>query len=443
MTKNFKIIILIVFSIFIGCDNEKEFTRIDIKIDNAENEIIFISGYDFQYERKIPSNSCILKDTLSLDQNGYYLLSLGQNSIPLFIEKNDQIEIFIDAKDFPNTVEYNGETNEINTYLLEKKLSKNVDYKLNENEFLLNINARRKSLLLKTADLRKDFRERESNELKFEYQNSLLLYPQIHSHLTNNPDFTVSENYVAKVENFNYSDPDNYQNSQTYRTTVKSYYEWLAKQKLSNYNGQFKLAYLSEINKDFQKGETKDDLIKHGLRLGLNLDDSISEIHEIVTQAVQDNTFKEEINQTYIALKRLEKGNSAPYFELQNQKGDIVSLKDFEGNPTYIDIWATWCAPCIEEIPFLKKLQKKFPDVNFVSISIDKQDKIANWKKFLDDKDLNESIQLIAFQDETFKNNYGISGIPRFILIDKYGKIIDADAIRPSNPDLEKQLSKL
>ena len=81
--------------------------------------------------------------------------------------------------------------------------------------------------------------------------------------------------------------------------------------------------------------------------------------------------------------------------------------------------------------------------MNFVSISIDKQDKIANWKKFLDDKNLNESIQLIAFQDEKFKNNYGISGIPRFILIDKYGKIIDADAKRPSNTDLEKQLSKL
>ena len=65
---------------------------------------------------------------------------------------------------------------------------------------------------------------------------------------------------------------------------------------------------------------------------------------------------------------------------------------------------------------------------------IDNQDKIANWKKFLDDKNLNESIQLIAFQDETFKNNSGISGIPRFILIDKYGNFIDADAKRPYQP---------
>ena len=182
------------------------------------------------------------------------------------------------------------------------------------------INARKKSLLSKTVYLTQDFRERESNELKFEYQNSLLLYPQIHSHLTNNPNFTVSENYLAKVENFNYSDTTNFQNSKTYQSTVKSYYEWLAKRKLSNYNGQFKLAYLREINKDFQKGETKDQLIKHGVRLGLNLDDSISEINEIVAQAVQDNSFKEEINKTYNALRRLEKGNSAPYLNYKIKK---------------------------------------------------------------------------------------------------------------------------
>ena len=443
MTKNLKITLLIVFSIFLGCDNEKEFTTIDIKIDNAENEIIFISGYDLEYERKILSNSFRLKDTLSLNQDGYYLLSLAQNSIPIFIKRKDHIEIVIDAKNFPSTVEYNGETKEINTYLLDKRLSKNVNYKLNENDFLQLINSRKKSQLSKTADLAQNYREIENNELEYEYQNNLLIYLKMHPLLTKDTNFIVSENYLARLKDFNYEDTTNFQNSYTYQSTVKNYYDWLAQQKLSNYNGQFKLAYLNEVNKDFPKGETKDQLIKHGLRLGLSLDDSIDEINELVTQAVQDNTFKEEINQTYNALKRLEKGSEAPYFELQNQKGEIVSLKDFEGKPTFIDIWATWCAPCIEEIPSLKELQKKFPDVNFVSISIDKKDKIENWKKFLDDKNLNESIQLIAFQDETFKNNYGISGIPRFILIDKYGDFIDADAKRPSNPDLEKQLSKL
>ncbi|GGX01020.1 thiol-disulfide isomerase/thioredoxin [Salegentibacter mishustinae] len=184
-------------------------------------------------------------------------------------------------------------------------------------------------------------------------------------------------------------------------------------------------------------------MIKYALRLGLSLDDPIDEVNELVTQAVQENSFKEEINKTYVSLKRLEKGNPAPYFELQNQTGDTLSLKDFKGKTTYIDIWATWCGPCIEEIPSLKKLQKKFPNVNFVSISIDKKDKIANWRKFLNDKNLNASIQLVAFQDETFKENFGISGIPRFILIDKNGNLIDVDAKRPSNPDLEKQLSKL
>jgi|TARA_R100000501_G_C2619916_1_gene113206 thiol-disulfide isomerase/thioredoxin len=443
MKTKLKIIVLIFFSIFQGCKNDKEFTTIDIKVDNAENEIIIISGYDFHYEKEISNNSFKLKDTLSVNENGYYLLSLGQNSIPLYIRKNDQIQIQIDAESFPNAVKYTGEPKEINTYLLEKQLSKNIDFKLSEKDFLQEINSRKKSQLSKTADLARDFRDVENNELEYEYQNNLILYSKIHPHLTKDPNFTVSENYLARVKNFNYQDTTNFQNSITYRNTVKFYYEWLAQQKLSNNNGQFKLAFLKEVNKDFPKGETKDILFTHGLQLGLSLDDPIDEINELVIQAVQDNSFKEEINKTYVSLKRLEKGSQAPYFELQNQKGDIVSIEDFEGKPTYIDIWATWCAPCIEEIPSLKKLQTKFPKVNFVSISIDNKDKIANWKQFLNDKNLNESIQLIAFQDETFKKNYGISKIPRFILIDKYGNLIDADAKRPSNPDLEKQLSKL
>lgn len=443
MKTKLKIIILIFFSIFQGCNNDKEFTTIDIKVDNAENEIIHIYESDFQFKKEITNNSFKLKDTLKINKEGFYRLSLGPSSIPLYIRKNDQIQIQIDADSFPNAVEYTGETQGINTYLLEKQLSKKLDFKLSEKEFLQEINSRKESQFSKTADLAQNFREIENNELKYEYQKNLILYSRIHPNLTKDSNFTVSENYLARVKNFNYQDTTNFQNSNTYRSTVKFYYEWLAQQKLSNYNGQFKLAFLKEVDKDFPKGKTKDQLFKNGLQLGLSLDDPIDEINELVTQAVQDNSFKNEINKTHVALKRLEKGSQAPYFEFQNQKGDILTLKDFKGKTTYIDIWATWCAPCIKEIPSLKELQTKFPNVNFVSISIDKKDKIASWKKFLKEKKLNESIQLIAFQDESFKKDYGISGIPRFILIDKNGNLIDADAKRPSNPDLEMQLSKL
>ncbi|GGX01305.1 hypothetical protein LY54_03385 [Salegentibacter mishustinae] len=244
MKTKLKIIALIFFSIFHGCKKDKEFTTVEINVDNAENEIIFISGNDFLYEKKILSNSFRLKDTLSLNQNGYYVLSLGQSSIPLYIQKKDHIEIQIDAKGFPNAVEYTGETKKINTYLLEKQLSKNVDFKLSEKDFLQKMNSRKNSQLSKTADLSRDFREVENNELEYEYQNNLILYSKIHPHLTKDPNFAVSENYLAEVKDFKYQDTTNFQNSITYQSTVKSYYEWLAQEKLSNYNGQFKLAFL-------------------------------------------------------------------------------------------------------------------------------------------------------------------------------------------------------
>lgn len=48
----------------------------------------------------------------------------------------------------------------------------------------------------------------------------------------------------------------------------------------------------------------------------------------------------------------------APAFKLKNKKGKIVSLSDYKGKKVYINVWATWCGPCMQEIPGLKKFIK-------------------------------------------------------------------------------------
>ena len=69
----------------------------------------------------------------------------------------------------------------------------------------------------------------------------------------------------------------------------------------------------------------------------------------------------------------LVKGASAPYFNLPNEHGNLVSLTDFQGKVVYLDLWASWCGPCLKEIPYLNRLSERFKDkkVAFVSISID------------------------------------------------------------------------
>ena len=140
------------------------------------------------------------------------------------------------------------------------------------------------------------------------------------------------------------------------------------------------------------------------------------------------------------------KGKPSPSFEYENHKGGKTSLADLKGKWVYIDVWATWCGPCIMEIPYLQELEKKFhgKKIAFVSISVDPAKDKEKWKKFVTNKSLG-GIQLFA--DNNFNSDfikaYSINSIPRFILLDPNGNIVDADALRPSYPDLEKELNAL
>jgi len=142
------------------------------------------------------------------------------------------------------------------------------------------------------------------------------------------------------------------------------------------------------------------------------------------------------------------KGSPSPSFsDYENYAGGKTSLSDLEGKYVYMDIWATWCGPCIREIPSLKKVEAEFEgkNIEFVSISVDdgrgyKGDKAAayeGWKKMIADKELG-GMQLLANEGfrSKFIQDYKINGIPRFILVDPQGNIVSADAPRPSSAQL-------
>mgnify|MGYP003610685357 CR=1 FL=1 len=139
-------------------------------------------------------------------------------------------------------------------------------------------------------------------------------------------------------------------------------------------------------------------------------------------------------------------GKASPDFDYENHKGGKTKLSDLKGKYVYIDLWATWCAPCRAEIPYLQKIEEKYhgKNIEFVSISIDKLKDNEKWKKFVTDKNLG-GIQLFADKDweSDFVTSYNVGGIPRFIIVDPKGNVLSADADRPSSPELQTQLDAL
>ena len=90
-------------------------------------------------------------------------------------------------------------------------------------------------------------------------------------------------------------------------------------------------------------------------------------------------------------------------------------------------------------MPFLKEVEKKYhgKNIEFVSISIDTKEMENAWRKMITNKELS-GVQLLAIGDwsSSIIKDYQIIAIPRFILIDPEGKIIDSNAPNPSSPDL-------
>lgn len=158
------------------------------------------------------------------------------------------------------------------------------------------------------------------------------------------------------------------------------------------------------------------------------------------------------LHSNYNTLRKISKGQPSPVFNnYESYKGKPMSLSDFKGKYVYIDLWASWCKPCIAQIPYLKSLKKEYKGKNLeiVSISTDSDRRSGTWEKaeeawrnMVKDKDLG-GVQLWAGQDLQFSIDYQVSGIPRFILLDPEGKIVDSNAPRPMEPRLKELFNEL
>lgn len=143
-------------------------------------------------------------------------------------------------------------------------------------------------------------------------------------------------------------------------------------------------------------------------------------------------------------LAELKPGSTAFNFSYPDKNGKALSMSDLKGKVVLIDVWATWCGPCKAEIPHLKKLEEDLSgkEVAIVSISIDADKDKEKWLKMIADENLG-GIQLFAGVKNTLSDYYKITSIPRFMVFDKEGKIVNVDAPRPSQPELKVLLEKM
>jgi len=129
-------------------------------------------------------------------------------------------------------------------------------------------------------------------------------------------------------------------------------------------------------------------------------------------------------NNSYLKYSLLEAGRPAPNFTLPELDGKMVSLSDYKGHVVLVNIWATWCPPCIDEMPSMEALYKIFKGENFeiLAISIDAMgtNAVAPFMK-------KHSLSLPALLDPagTIKTAYQTTGVPESFIINKQGILVE------------------
>jgi len=135
-------------------------------------------------------------------------------------------------------------------------------------------------------------------------------------------------------------------------------------------------------------------------------------------------------------------GGVAPDFKLQSLDGQSVSLNDFKGKPVLINFWASWCGPCVYEMPFLQQIYEEWSDRGLVLLAINVGESSSTIEKFMQEHNL--SLSVLLDTKKIVAREYNIMAYPTTFFIDKDGVIQEKimGAFR-SKADIEKKLSKI
>lgn len=212
------------------------------------------------------------------------------------------------------------------------------------------------------------------------------------------------------------------QRNETYRSSAESKRRLMECQSIDSLSGDESSDYLMA---DFLSEHIKS-----------SSGNELTEALQYFMQKGKDEALKAQVQALYDEYSLLKPGVAAPAFSLTDAKGRTVKLSDFKGKVVYIDFWASWCTPCLAEFKHLPALKSMLPSDSVVLLYINVDDDKNRWLA-ASAKHLSTETDLWAgnlFTSEVAQA-YQVHGVPKYVLIDKEGRIFNMQAPRPSSPD--------
>jgi thiol-disulfide isomerase/thioredoxin len=125
----------------------------------------------------------------------------------------------------------------------------------------------------------------------------------------------------------------------------------------------------------------------------------------------------------------------AAFFDLTDTGGKRHRLAEYQGRPVVLNYWATWCVPCIQEIPEIAEFQRAHPDVVVIGIALDAED-VAKTKAFA--QKVGHAYPLVLSNDKVEKQLAPVKGLPTTRIFDASGKLVYDKLGRVTKKSLEE-----
>lgn len=276
----------------------------------------------------------------------------------------------------------------------------------------------------------------------FEKYELLMLYPRIWASANPGEELVLPENYfefLNREDIFN----DAAANSRPYFAFASEYLakfvidtEGLIEDQQVSF--EMNLKHANELftlrTREAMLGKAMLDLVRYGNY------ERAHELYPLFKEKVASGFYYDFVASEFEKIGATAPGQPAPDFTLEDINGNLVSMSDFKGKVVYLDFWATWCGPCMRQMPYMKELKGRMEgkDVVFLYISVDEDPEA--WRKTVAEREIGGIHLNVPGRQHPVPVSYAVRGIPKFMLIGRDGTIIDNVPPRPNNPAIDQAI---
>lgn len=417
-----------------------------IEGEDFEPIMIISSAGNRTYQISVDTNG-IYKDTLHLSSGEYSIVN-GQQFFPLNVNNDLKVSILFEKDKLWSTSSFSGRDASyvkyhLDKFLLEMNLFEVMAmeklYLLSEAKYIKRIDSitkLKKSLIDQySSGLSAMFIEYESDDLKYWRLSTLNEYESGRKWIRKSQEYETSDQFPDIFQNVNFNE-SHLTYSKYYKSFLKSYfYSAIVENTSKNDSVKHDIELLKLTLEKVQDSALLSQLFIGYMNQEGKTTKNIEEFFNLLRKGIKDNNKLEELVVLEHQRKKTLPGATVANFSFNNQQGVNFELNDFLGSLVVIDVWASWCLPCLTDIPELEKAKNQFKNDSIVFIGINAMDKKGEWKSVLESKKMT-GIQLFApSTDDQFFKELMIESLPRYIFIDRQGKLINARLTRPSNKD--------